>query len=70
MWSALGVGVAAVAAHDVVQRRHALLRNFPVIGHGRFLIEALGPELRQYIVAADTEERPFSRDQFVKQNEK
>ena len=55
--------LAAVAGHDLVQRRHAILRNFPVIGHGRFLLEAIGPELRQYIVADNDEERPFSRDQ-------
>ena len=57
------VGVAALAAHDLLQRRHALLRTFPVIGHGRYLIEAIGPELRQYIVAGNDEERPFTRDQ-------
>ena len=55
--------MAAVAAHDLLQRRHSLLRNFPVIGHGRYLVEAVGPELRQYIVAGNDEERPFSRDQ-------
>jgi glutamate synthase domain-containing protein 2 len=54
---------AGVAAHDLVQRRHALLRNFPVLGHGRYLVERIGPELRQYIVAGNDEERPFSRDQ-------
>ena len=54
---------AAVAVHDLVQRKHAILRNFPVIGHGRFLVESIGPELRQYIVAGNDEERPFSRDQ-------
>jgi glutamate synthase domain-containing protein 2 len=54
---------AAVAAHDLLQRKHAILRNFPVVGHARFLIEAIGPELRQYIVAGNDEERPFSRDQ-------
>ena len=54
---------AAVAAHDLVQRRHAILRNFPLIGHGRFLIEKVGPELRQYVVAGNNEERPFNRDQ-------
>jgi len=54
---------AAVAVHDLVQRKYAILRNFPVIGHGRFLVEAIGPELRQYIVAGNDEERPFSRDQ-------
>ncbi|HVM09332.1 MAG TPA: FMN-binding glutamate synthase family protein [Acidimicrobiales bacterium] len=54
---------AAVATHDLLQRRHALLHNFPVIGHARYLLEAIGPELRQYIVAGNNEERPFSRDQ-------
>jgi glutamate synthase domain-containing protein 2 len=61
-WVPLVAG-AGVAAHDLLQRRHALLRNFPVLGHGRFLLEAVGPELRQYIVAGNDEERPFSRDQ-------
>src|SRR4029453_5771757 len=55
--------VAAVAVRDLLQRDHALLRNFPVIGHGRYLIEAIGPELRQYVVAGNNEERPFTRDQ-------
>ncbi len=55
--------LGAVAAHDVLQRRHAVLRNFPVVGHARFWLERIGPELRQYIVAGNDEERPFSRDQ-------
>ncbi len=55
--------LTGVAAHDLLQRRHAILRNFPVIGHARYLIEKLGPELRQYVVAGNDEERPFSRDQ-------
>ena len=55
--------LGAVAARDLFQRRHALLRNYPVLGHARYLIEAIGPELRQYIVAANNEERPFTRDQ-------
>jgi glutamate synthase (ferredoxin) len=55
--------VAAVAAHDLLQRRHAILRNYPLVGHARYWLEAIGPELRQYIVASNDEERPFSRDQ-------
>jgi glutamate synthase domain-containing protein 2 len=55
--------VAAVGARDLLQRQHALLRNFPVIGHARYLLEAIGPELRQYLVAGNNEERPFTRDQ-------
>jgi glutamate synthase domain-containing protein 2 len=54
---------AGLAAHDLLQRRHALLRNFPVLGHARYLLETIGPELRQYIVAGNDQERPFSRDQ-------
>jgi glutamate synthase domain-containing protein 2 len=57
------VGVAGLAARDLLQRQHALVRNFPVIGHARYAIEAIGPELRQYVVAGNDEERPFSRDQ-------
>ncbi|WP_409483179.1 hypothetical protein [Arsenicicoccus dermatophilus] len=55
--------VAGIAAHDLTQRKHSLLRTFPVLGHGRYLVEEIGPELRQYIVASNDEERPFSRDQ-------
>ncbi|MET0143303.1 MAG: FMN-binding glutamate synthase family protein [Ilumatobacteraceae bacterium] len=57
------VALVAVAAHDLIQRRHALLHNFPLVGHARYLLEAVGPELRQYVVAGNDEERPFSRDQ-------
>jgi glutamate synthase domain-containing protein 2 len=65
-WRAASLAAAAaasVAAHDLLQRRHAILRNFPVVGHARYLLERIGPELRQYIVAGNDEERPFSRDQ-------
>jgi glutamate synthase domain-containing protein 2 len=51
-----------IGIYDLVQRKHAILRNFPVVGHLRFLLEAVGPELRQYIVTDNDEERPFSRD--------
>jgi glutamate synthase domain-containing protein 2 len=61
--SLAGAALAGLAARDALQRRHAILRNFPVVGHGRYLIESIGPELRQYVVAGDNEERPFSRDQ-------
>ena len=61
--AALAVAAAAVAARDLLQRDHALLRNFPVLGHARYLLESIGPELRQYLVAGNNEERPFTRDQ-------
>jgi glutamate synthase domain-containing protein 2 len=61
--AAAAAGLALVAARDLIQKKHALLRNFPVIGHARYLLETIGPELRQYIVTSNDEERPFSRDQ-------
>lgn len=61
--SAVSAGLAGVAAHDLLQKRHSLMRNFPIIAHARFALETIGPELRQYIVTSNDEERPFSRDQ-------
>ncbi|NGM12880.1 FMN-binding glutamate synthase family protein [Verrucosispora sp. CWR15] len=55
--------LAALAARDLLQREHALRRNFPLLGRARYLLESVGPELRQYIVAGNNEERPFTRDQ-------
>lgn len=63
-WVVVGGGVlGGLTVYDLLQKRHAILRNFPVIGHGRYLVESIGPELRQYIVTSNDEERPFSRDQ-------
>lgn len=64
-WVLIGIAaaLALVAIYDVTQRRHAVLRTFPVIGHLRFILEAFGPELRQYIVTNNDDERPFSRNQ-------
>lgn len=59
----LAAGVAFLAVHDITQKKHTITRNFPVVGHLRYLIERIGPELRQYIVARNDEERPFNRDQ-------
>ena len=59
----LALIVIAVAIHDLLQTRDPILRNFPVVGHGRHVLQELGPKLRQYIVANNNEERPFSRDQ-------
>src|SRR5512146_1932692 len=67
IWPWIVLGVVAflvlVAVHDLAQRRRAVLRNFPIIGHLRYLLEEIGPELRQYIVTGNDQERPFSRDQ-------
>lgn len=64
LWLILIVGalVLVVAVYDLTQKRHAILRNFPVAGHFRYMLERVGPELRQYIVTDNDEELPFSRD--------
>ena len=61
--AAAAAAAAAVAVRDLRQRKHALLRNFPLLGHARYVLESIGPELRQYLVAGNNEERPFTRDQ-------
>jgi glutamate synthase (ferredoxin) len=61
--AAVAALVVGVVCFDLVQRKHAILRNFPIVGHFRYLLESVGPELRQYIVTDNNEERPFSRDQ-------
>lgn len=62
LWIVIGA-LLALLVYDLFQKKHAILRNFPLIGHLRYLFEAVGPELRQYIVTSNDEERPFSRDQ-------
>lgn len=52
-----------LAARDLIQKDHALRRNFPILARLRYALEAIGPELRQYIVSSNDAERPFSRDQ-------
>jgi glutamate synthase domain-containing protein 2 len=72
VWVAFGVwglgvlvfaGLTFLGWRDVRQTRHAVLRNYPVIGHLRFLLEFIRPEIRQYFIESDTEAAPFSRAQ-------
>jgi len=48
--------------YDMLQRDHSILRNFPVLGHFRFLFELIRPEIYQYFVESDTDGVPFDRD--------
>ncbi len=61
--AAVFLGLTATGVHDLRQARHAILRNYPVIGHLRFLLEYIRPEMRQYFIESDTEAAPFSRAQ-------
>ena len=64
MWS---VGIFAVLVLvgivDLVQKKHTLRRNFPLLAHFRYGLESIGPEMRQYFIESDTAENPFSRAQ-------
>ncbi len=55
--------LSALGVYDLRQRQHAILRNYPIIGHLRFMLEAIRPELRQYFLESETEASPFSRAQ-------
>ena len=55
-------GLAAVALRDLVQSHHAVLRNYPLLGHLRYAMEALRPELQQYFIERDHDGRPFNRE--------
>src|SRR3989338_2348983 len=48
---------------DKTEKKNAILRNYPVIGHARYIGERLGVYLRQYFYAKDREELPFNRNQ-------
>jgi glutamate synthase domain-containing protein 2 len=62
-WALLCLFFVGLGWRDTRQRRHSVLRNYPVIGHLRFLLEFIRPELRQYFIESDHEAAPFSRQQ-------
>jgi glutamate synthase domain-containing protein 2 len=46
---------------DMYQSKHTIRRNFPLLGRMRYLLEELGPEMRQYFIETDTDGKPFDR---------
>lgn len=72
VWVGFGIGgwlvllflfLVGLGFRDTRQARHSVLRNYPVIGHLRFLLEFIRPEMRQYFIEGDNEAAPFSRQQ-------
>lgn len=57
------VFLVVVGVYDVTQKKHTILRNFPIIGHLRFMLEGIGPEIRQYFIEKDTDGQPLNRTQ-------
>lgn len=60
-WGYVLIVLALIALRDILQRKHTISHNFPIIGHIRYILEGIGPELRQYLVANNREELPFNR---------
>ena len=54
--------LAVLGVRDITQTRHAILRNYPIVAHMRFILEEIRPELRQYFFEADKDGAPFPRD--------
>ena len=74
LFTAIGFGVGGtlvlvflalfgVGVYDVLQSKRSVLRNYPVIGHLRYMLEFIRPEMRQYFLESDREATPFSRSQ-------
>lgn len=63
-WAAFALFALALllGSWDVLQRRHSILRNYPVLGHLRFLLEMIRPELQQYFIERDFDGRPYDRN--------
>jgi glutamate synthase domain-containing protein 2 len=63
-WAPLALfgAFALLGVRDLIQKRHAILRNYPIAAHLRFIFEHIRPELRQYFFESDKEGMPFARD--------
>ncbi|WP_300473574.1 FMN-binding glutamate synthase family protein [uncultured Psychrobacter sp.] len=59
----IGGLLVALGIYDIMQSKHAILTNYPVAGHVRYVLEDFRPEIRQYLLENDKEQVPFSRQQ-------
>src|SRR5688500_11943230 len=62
-WLILTIPLLLVAIRDTIQQKHAIIRNYPVIGHLRYFFESIRPEIRQYFIESDLDGKPFNRRQ-------
>jgi glutamate synthase domain-containing protein 2 len=60
-WLIIPLSLCLLGVRDLLQRSHAVLRNYPLIGHFRFMLEAIRPELRQYFFEGENDGVPFTR---------
>lgn len=63
LWSLLIIGpLTALGLRDALQRRHTVLRNFPLVGHLRYFMEAFRPEIQQYFIDSNIDANPVERE--------
>lgn len=62
-WLLLTMPLLLIAIRDIIQTKHAIIRNYPVIGHLRYFFESIRPEIRQYFIESDLDGKPFNRRQ-------
>src|ERR1043165_1302675 len=64
LWALVVVGpLVLLGVADMLQKHHSVRRNFPIIGHGRYLMEMIRPEINQYFVESNSDGKPFSRNE-------
>ena len=63
LWALVPGSLVGIGLLDLMQTKRSILRNYPVIGHLRFMLEFIRPEIRQYFIESDNEATPFSRAQ-------
>lgn len=64
LWSLIVIGpIFLLGVYDSTQKPHTIRRNFPILGHGRYLLESIRPEIQQYFIEMDTEGKPLSREE-------
>ena len=62
VWALVIVGpLIILGLHDLIQKKHAILRLYPIVGHGRYLADWMRPKIYQYFVEPDYDGRPFNR---------
>ena len=62
LWSLVIVlPLIVIGIYDMLQVKHTILRNYPIVGHFRYLLERFRPEIMQYFVETDTQGRPINR---------
>ncbi|MGM8363375.1 FMN-binding glutamate synthase family protein [Flavobacterium sp. ARAG 55.4] len=63
LFSVIMVVFIGIGFYNSVQKKHAILRNFPIIGYFRYIFESISPEIQQYFIERSTDGKPFSRNQ-------